>query len=75
MKLFDSYDDDNSGFLSVTELKKVLKETFHEINKTMPVDEKKMNQTFTIYDKNSDNKISRKEFVKVVENFINPSSM
>jgi Ca2+-binding EF-hand superfamily protein len=41
----------------------------------MPIDEKKMNQTFTIYDKNSDNKISRKEFVKVVENFINPSSM
>lgn len=25
MKLFDSYDDDNSGFLSVAELKKVLK--------------------------------------------------
>jgi len=41
----------------------------------MVINEKKMNQTFAIYDKNNDNKISRKEFVKLVENFIDPSSM
>jgi Ca2+-binding EF-hand superfamily protein len=69
--LFDSYDADNSGFLDVKEFKKCLKEILHEINKTFSVEDKKLNQQFTIYDSNDDNKISRKEFVKTIENFVN----
>lgn len=65
-KLFDSYDADDSGYLDTKEFKKVLKEVLHEINKNMSVDEKKLNQYFTIYDTNNDNKISRKEFAKAI---------
>jgi Ca2+-binding EF-hand superfamily protein len=71
LSLFDSYDADNSGFLDVKEFKKCLKEILHEINKTFSVEDKKLNQQFTIYDSNDDNKISRKEFVKTIENFVN----
>jgi Ca2+-binding EF-hand superfamily protein len=59
-QIFDSYDEDNSGSLETKEFKKVLKEVLHEINKSFPVDEKKLNQLFTIYDTNSDGKLSRK---------------
>jgi Ca2+-binding EF-hand superfamily protein len=69
--LFDSYDADNSGFLDVKEFKKCLKEVLHEISKTFSVEDKKLNQQFTINDTNGDNKISRKEFVKTIENFVN----
>jgi Ca2+-binding EF-hand superfamily protein len=69
--LFDSYDADNSGFLDVKEFKKFLKEFLHEISKTFSVEDKKLNQQFTINDTNGDNKISRKEFVKTIENFVN----
>lgn len=48
------------------------KEILHEINKTYSLDEKKLNQLYTIYDTNNDNKLSRKEFVKVIENFVEP---
>jgi Ca2+-binding EF-hand superfamily protein len=71
LSLFDSYDEDSSGYLETKEFKKVLKEVLHEISKTTSIDEKKLNQQFTIYDSNSDSKISRKEFVKVIENFVN----
>jgi Ca2+-binding EF-hand superfamily protein len=66
LHLFESYDLDDSGFLDAKEFKKVIKEVVHEINKTAPVDEKKLNQYFTIYDTNSDSKISKKEFVKAI---------
>ena len=36
--LFDSYDEDNSGFLDSKEFKKVMREVFHETNKQMPAD-------------------------------------
>ena len=71
LNLFDSYDADNSGYLDPNEFKKVLKEVIHEVKKSFSVEEKKLNQLYTIYDSNSDNKISRKEFVKVIENFVN----
>jgi Ca2+-binding EF-hand superfamily protein len=60
IQIFDSYDEDNSGSLETKEFKKVIKEVFHEVNKNYPVDEKKLNQLFTIYDSNADGKISRK---------------
>lgn len=69
--LFDSYDADGSGALDTKEFKSVLKEVLHEISKNTPVDEKKLNQYFTIYDTNGDSKISRKEFVKAIETFVN----
>lgn len=73
LSLFDSYDADSSGALDVKEYKIIIKEVLHEVNKTTSVDDKKMNQLFTIYDSNSDNKISRKEFIKVIDDFVNAS--
>lgn len=72
LNLFDSYDNDGSGYLDTAEFKKVAKEILHEINKTYSIDDKKLNQLYTIYDTNNDNKLSRKEFVKVIENFVEP---
>jgi Ca2+-binding EF-hand superfamily protein len=73
LSLFDSYDADSSGYLDVKEYKTIVKEVLHEVNKTTSVDDKKMNQLFTIYDSNSDSKISRKEFVKAIDDFVNAS--
>ena len=72
MNLFDSYDADNSGHLDVKEFKKIIKEVWGEVNKHYPVDEKHLNQLFTIYDSNGDNKISRKEFTKAMNDFVEP---
>ena len=58
--LFDSYDKDNSGYLDQKEFRIIMTEVFHEVSKTYPVDQKHLNQTFTIYDSNSDSKLSRK---------------
>lgn len=71
IRLFESYDSDDSGFLDPKEFKKVLKEVHNEINKNTPIDEKKLNQAFTIYDANSDSKISKKEFIKAIETLVN----
>lgn len=73
ISLFDSYDADSSGYLDVKEYKKVVKEVLHEVSKTTSVDDKKLNQLFTIYDTNNDNKISRKEFTKAIDDFVNAS--
>lgn len=72
MSIFDSYDADNSGSLDVKEFKKIIKEVWAEVNKYYPVDEKHLNQLVTIYDSNSDNKISRKEFIKAMNDFVEP---
>lgn len=71
-KIFDSYDEDGSNYLEPKEFKKVLKEVFHEVNKTYPVDEKRLNQLFTICDTNDDKKLTRKEFGKAIEMFLEP---
>ena len=71
-KLFDSYDTDNSGFIDPKELKKVMTEVFHEVNKHHSVDQQHLNRLFTICDTNGDNKLTRKEFGKSVELFLEP---
>ncbi len=60
MSLFDNYDVDNSGYLDVKEFKKIIKEVWHEVNKNYSVDEKRLNQLFAIYDRDLNDKISRK---------------
>ena len=59
-KLFDSYDQDNSGFLEPAEFRIVMTEVFNEVNKTYSVDKSHLNKVFTICDANSDKKLTRK---------------
>jgi len=47
-------------------------EVFADIDKTISVDDKKINEIFTICDINCDKKISKKEFQKVVDLFLEP---
>lgn len=70
--LFDSYDHDGSGYLEPAEFRKVMTEVFHEVNKSYSVDKQHLDKAFTICDTNSDAKLSRKEFGKVVELFLEP---
>jgi len=71
-KLFDSYDKDNSGYLDRTEVKEIFTELFKEIQKNIDCSEAKMNKMFGACDTNSDNKLSRKEFTKILELFLEP---
>lgn len=71
-KLFDSYDKDNSGYLEPKEFKTVMTEVFHEVNKTHSIDKKHLDKLFSICDANGDNKLTRKEFGKSVELFLEP---
>ena len=71
-KLFEDYDADGNGYLEVKEFKKVLIQVFHEVNKNYPVDKQHLNKLFTICDTNGDNKLTRKQFGKVVEMFLEP---
>lgn len=59
-KLFDSYDQDNSGFLEPAEFRIVMTEVFNEVNKTYSVDKSHLNKVFTICDANGDKKLTRK---------------
>ena len=71
-QLFDSYDTNDSGFLEPAEFKKVMTEVFHEVNKQFSCDQAHLNKLFTICDGNDDSKLSRKEFGKAVELFLEP---
>lgn len=59
-KLFDSYDQDNSGFLEPGEFRTVMTEVFNEVNKSYSVDKNHLNKVFTICDANGDKKLTRK---------------
>ena len=59
-KLFDSYDQDNSGFLEPAEFRIIMTEVFNEVNKTYSVDKSHLNKVFTICDANGDKKLTRK---------------
>ena len=50
----------------------MVKEVFCEINKNHPSNEDKFNKLFATYDANSDKKLSREEFGKAVEMFLEP---
>ena len=47
-------------------------DVFHEVNKQFSVDQAHLNKIFTICDINDDKKLSRKEFGKAVELFLEP---
>lgn len=72
-KLFDDYDQDNSGYLDHKEFTVILQKLFKEVNSTYVCTEDKINKMFSICDTNSDKKLSRKEFVKAVELFLEPA--
>lgn len=59
-KLFDSYDQDNSGYLSPKEFRTVMTEVFNEVSKSFTVDKKHLDKVFTICDANGDKKLTRK---------------
>lgn len=71
-KLFDSYDKDCSGYLDPPEFRTVMTEVFNEVNKNYSVEKSHLNKVFTICDANSDKKLTRKEFGKAVELFLEP---
>jgi Ca2+-binding EF-hand superfamily protein len=71
-KLFDSYDKDNSGFLDRNEVKDIFNELFKEIQKNMDCSVDKTNKMFSACDLNADNKLTRKEFTKILELFLVP---
>lgn len=71
-KLFYDYDADNSGFLSRAEVQTIFKTIFEEVSKRENYDKTRLNKLFTIADYNSDNKLSFKQFIKIVEDFIQP---
>lgn len=64
------YDADNSGYLSRSELQTVFKTIFEEISKEEKYDLARRNKLFSIADLNSDNKLSFKQFIKIVEDFV-----
>lgn len=71
-KLFDDYDMDCSGSLSRSEVRVIFDTLFTEVAKTRKIDTTRFNKLFTISDQNSDNKLNFKEFIKIVEDFIQP---
>jgi Ca2+-binding EF-hand superfamily protein len=71
-KLFESYDKDDSGYLDPAEFRVVMTEVFNEVNKSYSVEKSHLNKVFTICDANGDKKLTRKEFGKAVELFLEP---
>lgn len=45
---------------------------FHEVQKSYPVDDNHLNKLFTICDSNNDSKLTRKEFAKAIDLFLEP---
>ena len=70
--LFDDYDKDNNGSLDRAEVREIFTTLFKEIQKDKDCSEDKMNKMFTACDENADNKLTRKEFTKVLELFLEP---
>ena len=71
-KLFDDYDSDNSNSLNRCEVKVIFKTLFAEVKKTENVCESRLNKLFSIADVNSDNKLTFREFIKLVQDFLAP---
>jgi Ca2+-binding EF-hand superfamily protein len=71
-KLFDDYDKDCSGYLEPKEFRTVMTEVFHEVNKTYSVEKAHLDKVFSICDANTDKKLTRKEFGRAVELFLEP---
>lgn len=61
-KLFSEYDFDKSGFIEVSELHKLMTDIAKEVKIPLPTHGDIQN-ILSEYDKNSDNKISRQEFL------------
>lgn len=72
-KLFDDYDVDCSNTLSRCEVQTIFKTLFGEISKTENLDPIRINKLFTVADINNDNKLNRREFIKLVEDFLSPN--
>ena len=71
-RLFEDYDADESGFLSREEVKVVVETVLNEVSKVKDISERQRNKLFTMCDENSDNKLSRKEFSKMIELYLEP---
>lgn len=69
-RVFDSYDADNSGLLDRSEVKTVITTLFTEVNKKTIVTDLKINQLFTTMDKDSSDKLTKKEFRELVKLFL-----
>lgn len=51
----------------------MFKTLFIKVNSREIMDEKRIDKVFTIADLNSDNKLSLHEFIKIVEDFLDPN--
>lgn len=71
--VFDSYDTDNSGFIDRSEMKTVVSTLFKQINDKTICTDIRMNKLFSNIDKNSDGKLSKKEFRELVALFLDPT--
>lgn len=72
-RLFDDYDTDCSNSLCRKEVKVIFDTLFSEISKTESLDPNRVNKLFTVADVNNDGKLSIKEFIKLVEDFLTPN--
>ncbi len=71
--VFESYDTDNSGFIDRSEMKTVVTTLFKKINDKTICTDTRLNKLFTNVDKNSDNKLGKKEFQQLVALFLDPT--
>lgn len=71
-KLFKDYDLNSNGFIERTELTTIITTLFADINKTEVLDQKRIDKLFTVADMNSDNKLNLHEFIKIIEDFLDP---
>ena len=70
VRLFEDYDIDSNGSLSRAEVKELVETVLNEVGKIKPIDEKQRNKLFTMCDLDSDNKLTKKEFVKLIGIFL-----
>jgi Ca2+-binding EF-hand superfamily protein len=71
-QLFDDYDANSNGSLERNEVKTIIQTIFNEVAKTHQIDEEKTNKMFTASDIDGDGKLSKEEFLKIVEMFLEP---
>lgn len=71
-QLFDDYDANSNGSLERNEVKTIIQTIFNEVTKTHQIDEEKTNKMFTASDIDGDGKLSKEEFLKIVEMFLEP---
>lgn len=71
--VFDSYDNDGSGYIDRSEMKTVVNTLFKQINDKTICTETRLNKLFSIIDKNNDQKLSKKEFRELISLFLDPT--